>query len=116
MLLWGAGQPCCGARADRFGPMRVLSVGAVLYALGLASMAYASSPVALHLTAGVVIGFGLAGASFTVVIGAFGKLMPPEWRTLAFGAGTAAGSFGQFPFSPAAAALNDGFRWHDTLH
>jgi hypothetical protein len=40
-----------------------------------------------------MIGFGLAGSSFTVVIGAFGKLMPPQWRALAFGAGTAAGSF-----------------------
>jgi MFS family permease len=115
MLLWGAAQPFCGALADRFGPMRVLSIGAVLYALGLASMAYASSPVMLHLTAGVVIGFGLAGASFTIVIGAFGKLMPPEWRTLAFGAGTAAGSFGQFLFSPLAVALIDGFGWQHTL-
>src|SRR5258707_15760177 len=115
MLLWGAAQPFCGALADRFGPMRVLSVGAVLYALGLASMAYASSPVMLHLTAGVVIGFGLAGASFTIVIGAFGKLMPPEWRTLAFGAGTAAGSFGQFLFSPLAVALIGHVGWQDTL-
>ena len=69
----------------------------------------------LHLTAGLVIGFGLAGSSFTVVIGAFGKLMPPEWRTLAFGAGTAAGSFGQFLFSPLAVALIDGFGWQHTL-
>ena len=69
----------------------------------------------LHLTAGVVIGFGLAGSSFTVVIGAFGKLMPPQWRTLAFGAGTAAGSFGQFLFSPLAVALIDGFGWQHTL-
>src|SRR6202158_6153397 len=96
MLLWGAAQPFCGALADRYGPVRVLSIGAVLYALGLASMAYASTPGMLHLTAGVVIGFGLAGSSFTIVIGAFGQLMPPGRRTLAFGAGTAAGSFGQF--------------------
>jgi MFS family permease len=115
MLVWGAAQPFCGALADRFGPMRVLSIGAVLYALGFVSMAYASSPGMLHLTAGVVIGFGLAGSSFTIVIGAFGKLMPPEWRTLAFGAGTAAGSFGQFLFSPLAVALIDGFGWQHTL-
>jgi MFS family permease len=115
MLVWGAAQPFCGALADRFGPMRVLSIGAILYALGLASMAYASTPGMLHLTAGVMIGFGLAGASFTVVIGAFGKLMPPEWRTLAFGAGTAAGSFGQFLFSPLAVALIGSFGWQHTL-
>src|SRR2546430_6534390 len=104
MLLWGAAQPFAGALADRFGAALVLSVGAVLYALGLAAMAYANTPGMLHLTAGAVIGFGLAGSSFTIVIGAFGKLMPPQWRSLAFGAGTAAGSFGQFVFSPLAVA------------
>ena len=115
MLLWGAAQPLAGALADRFGAVPVLSVGAVLYALGLASMAYASTPAMLHLTAGVVIGFGLAGSSFTVVIGAFGRLMPPEWRLLAFGAGTAAGSFGQFLFSPLAVAFIGEFGWQHTL-
>ena len=115
MLLWGAAQPFAGAIADRFGAAPVLSVGAVLYALGLAAMAYAGTPAMLHLSAGVMIGFGLAGSSFTVVIGAFGKLMPPQWRSLAFGAGTAAGSFGQFLFSPLAVALIDGYGWRHTL-
>jgi MFS family permease len=115
MLLWGAAQPFAGAMADRYGAVPVLSAGAVLYALGLAAMAYSSTPAMLHLTAGLVIGFGLAGSSFTVVIGAFGKLMPPEWRTLAFGAGTAAGSFGQFLFSPFTVALIDRFGWQQTL-
>ncbi len=115
MLVWGAAQPFAGAMADRFGAVQVLSVGAVLYALGLATMAYASTPAMLHLTAGVLIGFGLAGSSFTVVIGAFGKLMPPQWRTLAFGAGTAAGSFGQFLFSPLTVGLIGEFGWQHTL-
>src|SRR4029434_802000 len=91
-----APQPRAGALADRYGATPVLSVGAVLYALGLASIAYASTPGMLHLSAGAVIGFGLAASSFTSVIGAFGKLMPPQWRSLAFGAGTAAGSVGHF--------------------
>ena len=47
-----------------------------------------------------MIGFGLAGCSFHLVIGAFGKLMPPQWRSLALAIGTAAGSFGQFLFAP----------------
>ena len=115
MLLWGAAQPFAGALADRFGAVPVLGVGAILYAAGLASMAYASTPAMLHLSAGMVIGFGLAGSSFTIVIGAFGKLMPAQWRSLAFGAGTAAGSFGQFLFSPLAVALIDAFGWQDTL-
>jgi MFS family permease len=61
------------------------------------------------------MGFGLAGSSFMVVMGAFGKLLPPQWRGLAFGAGTAAGSFGQFLFSPLAVALIDHYGWQQTL-
>jgi MFS family permease len=115
MLLWGAGQPFAGAIADRFGPFLVLSAGAVLYAVGLILMTYSTTPGALYLTAGVLIGFGLAGSSFTIVLGAFGKLMPAPWRSLAFGAGTAAGSFGQFFFSPLAIGLIDNVGWQKTL-
>ena len=115
MLVWGAAQPFAGAVADRFGAAPVLSVGALLYALGLVTMAYAATPNMLTLSAGVLIGFGLAGSSFTLVIGAFGTLMPKEWRSLAFGAGTAAGSFGQFLFSPLAVALIENFGWLMTL-
>ena len=63
----------------------------------------------------MLIGFGLAGSSSTVVIGAFGKLLAPQWRSLSFGLGTAAGSFGQFLFSPLAVALNGAFDWQTTL-
>jgi MFS family permease len=78
-------------------------------------MAYASTPLELHLTAGVMIGLGMSGASFTLVIGAFGKLMPPQWRSVAFGAGTAAGSFGQFLFSPLSVALIGWVDWQMAL-
>src|SRR4051794_41363387 len=94
MLLWGAAQPFAGAMADRYGAVPVLSVGAILYSLGLAAMAYADTPPMLHLTAGLIDRFRLAGASFTIVIGAFGKLMPPEWRRAAVGDPAAAGTFG----------------------
>src|SRR3954454_19335340 len=114
-LLWGATQPFAGAVADRFGPVRVLCAGAILYAIGLAWMAHANSIVALDLSAGVLIGFGLAGCSFPVVVGALGKLVPENWRSFAFGAGTAAGSFGQFLFSPLARALIDWFDWQIAL-
>jgi MFS family permease len=114
-LLWGAAQPFAGAVADRFGPMRVLCVGAILYATGLAWMAQATTLVQLNLSAGVLIGFGLAGCSFPMVIGALGKLVPENWRGFAFGAGTAAGSFGQFLYSPLAAALIHVFSWQTTL-
>src|SRR5215510_5731146 len=114
-LLWGIGQPFAGAIADRYGTARVLSGGALLYALGLAGMAYATAPSTLNLTAGVLIGFGLAGASPLIVIAAFGKLLPERYRALSFGAGTAAGSFGQFLFSPVAVALMGFFGWQEAL-
>ena len=114
-LLWGIGQPFAGAVADRFGAPRVLSIGALLYAAGLVLMAYATTPAVLHLSAGVLIGFGLSGCSFNLVIGALGKLLPASWRSFAFGAGTAAGSFGQFLFSPLARALIDAFDWQSAL-
>jgi MFS family permease len=115
VLLWGAAQPVAGALADRFGPVRVLMAGSLLYAVGLWLMAYSTTPLMLNISAGVLMGFGIAGSSFTIVIGAFGKLVPPEWRSLAFGAGTAAGSFGQFLFSPLAIGLTHAFDWQMAL-
>jgi MFS family permease len=114
-LLWGLGQPFAGAIADRFGSLRVLWAGALLYAVGLVVMSYASTPGMLHLGAGVLIGFGLSGCSFNLILGAFGKLLPESWRPLAFGAGTAAGSFGQFLYPPFGTALIDAFGWQWTL-
>jgi MFS family permease len=115
MLLWGAGQPFAGAIADRYGAIPVLAGGATIYAIGLTLMAYSTTPLMLHLTGGVLLGFGLSGCSFPTVLGALGKLMPPEWRSLAFGAGTAAGSFGQFLFSPIAVGLIENFGWQHAL-
>jgi MFS family permease len=114
-LLWGIGQPISGAIADRFGTLRVISVGALMYAAGLIVMRYASTPASLELGGGLLIGFGLSGCSFNLVLSAFGKLMPPEWRGIALGAGTAAGSFGQFLFAPFGVALIDNFGWQSAL-
>ena len=114
-LLWGAAQPIAGSIADRYGAVRVLCVGALLYGLGLVLMAYSSSAAMLDLTAGALIGFGLAGCTFPIVLAAFGKLLPPEWRSTAFGLGTAAGSFGQFLFSPLAVLLIDRIGWQHGL-
>jgi MFS family permease len=114
-LLWGMGQPVAGIIADRFGSARVICAGAVMYACGLALMAHATSAPVLDVSAGVLIGFGLSGTSFMVLLAAFGKLLPREWRSRAFGFGTAAGSFGQFLYSPVAVALMDNFGWQQTL-
>ncbi|WJR80157.1 MFS transporter [Bradyrhizobium sp. NP1] len=114
-LLWGLGQPIAGAIADRFGTFRVMVVGALMYAAGLAVMRYATTPMSLELGAGVLMGFGLSGCSFNLVLSAFSKLLPPERRGIALGAGTAAGSFGQFLFAPFGVALIDNFGWQTAL-
>jgi len=114
-LLWGLGQPIAGAIADRFGIVRVMVIGALLYAGGLVLMRYSTDPLSLNLGAGVLIGFGLSGCSFNLVLSAFNKLLPPERRGLALGAGTAAGSFGQFLFAPFGVALIDNFGWQAAL-
>ncbi|MFL6826000.1 MAG: MFS transporter [Bradyrhizobium sp.] len=114
-LLWGLGQPVAGAIADRFGVLRVMCIGAVLYAGGLLMMRYAATPLSLDLGAGVLIGFGLSGCSFNLVLSAFSKLLPLERRGVALGLGTAAGSFGQFLFAPFGVALIDNFGWPTAL-
>src|SRR5436305_13949777 len=114
-LLWGIGQPISGAIADRFGTLRVMCVGALLYAAGLFMMRYAATPLSLDIGAGVLIGFGLSGCSFNLVLSAFGQLLPPEWRGIAPGAGTAAGSFGHLVFAPFGVALIDNVGWQQAL-
>jgi MFS family permease len=114
-LLWGIGQPVAGMIADRYGTGRVFCAGGLMFAAGLALMSHAASAPMLDLSAGVLIGFGLSGTSFMIILAAFGKLLPPEWRSLAFGLGTAAGSFGQFLYSPLAVGLMDAFGWQQTL-
>lgn len=114
-LLWGVAQPVAGAMADRFGSLRVICFGALMYAAGLIAMRYAATPLSLDLSAGVLVGFGLAGCSFNLVLSAFGKLLPPQWRGIGLGAGTAAGSFGQFVFAPFGVALLDNFGWQSAL-
>ena len=104
-LLWGLGQPFAGAIADRFGAGRVLAAGGAIYALGVALMSVSTSGAALALTGGVLVGLGLAGGSFTIVIAAFARLVPEDRRSWAMGLATAAGSMGQFLFAP----LGQGF-------
>lgn len=114
-LLWGVGQPFVGAIADKFGAVKVISVGGLMYAVGLLVMRYAGSVLDLNIGAGVLIGFGLAGCSFNIVLSALTKMVPESWRGLALGAGTAAGSFGQFLFAPFAVALIENAGWQSAL-
>jgi MFS family permease len=114
-IVWGAAGPFAGMLADRFGVVRVLWVGAALYAIGLAIMPFATTPLLLHLSAGIFIGLGLSASSFSIVLSAFGKILPERMRSFAFGAGAAAGSFGQFVYSPLAVSFIDILGWQNAL-
>ena len=114
-LVWGASLPVAGALSDRFGPSRVLAAGAVVYALGIRAMAGTESPALLQMTAGVLVGVGVAFTAFTIALAAMAKVVGPERRSLALGLGTAAGSFGQVVFSPLGQALIAAHGWEAAL-
>ena len=99
-LMWGVGTPVAGALADRYGPRYVLAAGTIIYALGTWGMASSASGLALQLTAGLLVGTGIAFSSFSLVLAAMARTVGPERRSVALGLGTAASSFGQVLFSP----------------
>ncbi len=78
-------------------------------------MAWAPSALWLDLSAGVMVGLGMAAASFSIVLAAFGRRVPAERRSMVFGIGTAAGSMGQFVFAPLGQALIQTFGWAQAL-
>ncbi len=114
-LMWGLFQPFAGAFADRFGAGRTLVGGALLYILGLVIMANAESAFGLNVGAGLLVGMGLAGTTFSVVLGVVGRMAPPEKRSLALGIVSAGGSFGQFAVLPVGQSLIVSVGWHDAL-
>ncbi|HYR00889.1 MAG TPA: MFS transporter [Casimicrobiaceae bacterium] len=114
-LVWGAATPFAGMLADRFGSHRVAFVCAMLYIVGLATMALSTTPLMLVLTAGVLVGTGLAGLSFSVVAGVLGRKFPPEKRSMALGISAAAGSFGQFAMLPLTQVLLSHLGWYGAL-
>ncbi|MFP4262894.1 MAG: MFS transporter [Halomonas sp.] len=114
-LLWGLSQPFAGALADRFGAARVVVAGGALYALGLLFMGLSESALGMSLSAGVLIGLGLSGTTFSVVLGAVGRAVAPEKRSMAMGIVSAAGSFGQFAMLPGTLGLLEWLGWSAAL-
>lgn len=114
-LIWGLAQPFTGALADRFGARRTIVVGGLLYAIGLLLMGLADSPLSLSLSAGLLIGIGLSGTSFSVILGVVGRAVPVEKRSMAMGIAAAAGSFGQFAMLPGTLGLIGWLGWSAAL-
>ncbi len=114
-LIWGLTQPFTGALADRFGAQRTVLVGGILYAVGLGLMGLADSAWSLSLSAGVLIGIGLSGTSFSVILGVVGRAVPVEKRSMGMGIAAAAGSFGQFVMLPGSLGLIGWLGWSAAL-
>ncbi|WP_374278130.1 MFS transporter [Azonexus sp.] len=114
-LVWGLASPFAGALADRYGAGRTVAAAAVLYAIGLGLMAYADAPLAFDLSAGVLIGLGLSGTTFAVIMGVIGRHTTPERRSLALGIASAGGSFGQFAVLPVGQMMITAYGWQSAL-
>lgn len=114
-LAWGVAQPFAGALADRYGPRRTIAIGGLFYTTGLILMGYAQSALSLSLSTGLLIGIGLSGTSFSVLLGVVGRAAPPEKRSMAMGIAAAAGSFGQFIMLPGSIHLIEWLGWSAAL-
>ena len=114
-IAWGLAGPFAGMAADRWGALRVLIAGTLLYALGLVGMAFASTPLAFHLSTGIAIGVAQAGTTYTIVYGVIARNLAPEQRSWAMGVTAATGSFGQFLMVPVESWLIAQFGWQASL-
>lgn len=114
-LLFGLAQPFVGALADRHGAGRVVAGGTLLYAAGLIAASIAGSAIGLHLSFGLMVGMALSATTFVVVLGAVGRAVTPERRSMAFGIVTAGGSLGQFLVVPAGQLLIGELGWRMAL-
>jgi MFS family permease len=115
-LFWGIVAVFAGGLADRFGNLKVIVAGTILYALGMVQMSGVDNPWMLNASAGLLVGAGVAGTSFGIVLPAMARAVGEERRQWALGLGTAAGSLGQFAVVPAAQVLIDAYGWMTALN
>lgn len=114
-FVWGASQPVFGAVADRYGPGRVIVLGAVLLALGSVLTTLVRSEWGLIVALGIVSAAGAGAGSFSILIGATAKHLPAQRRAFASGFINAGGSFGQFVFAPLNQAVMQAFGWMQAM-
>ncbi len=109
-LAWGIGQPIFGAIAEKIGDRKSIVIGALTYAAGMVLTSGATSPIA-HQTLSVLVGFGIAGTGFGVILAIVGRTSSDENRSMALAIATAAGSAGQVVGAPLAEFLLGQMSW-----
>lgn len=113
-LFWGIGQPIFGAIAERIGDRKAIVIGVFMYAAGLVLSAFATTPFAMQ-SLEVLVGFGIAGTGFGVVLAIVGRAASDENRSMALAIATAAGSAGQVVGPPFAEALLSVMPWQSVF-
>ncbi len=113
-LFWGIGAPFTGALADRYGSFYIIIISALLYAAGLAVMTMSGQGEQL-LTSGILMGLGLSGVGFSVILGVVGRNAPEDKRGMALGVASMGGSIGQFLALPYVHILIENYNWSMTL-
>ena len=114
-LVWGAVQPVFGAVADRWGPARVIVLGAVMLAAGSVLTTQVTSQWGLIFALGLLSAAGAGAGSFSILIGATAQRIAPEQRSSAAGVINAGGSLGQFVFAPLNQAVMSAFGWMSAM-
>ena len=112
---WGVAQPLFGALLDRAGTIRIIVVGALMMAVGLAATPFMSSGFGLAMMLGILTAAGAGAGSFSVLLGCAAQRLPAERRSFASGFINAGGSFGQFVFAPLSQAVIAAFGWMTAL-
>ncbi|TKZ22013.1 MFS transporter [Shimia litoralis] len=113
-LAWGIGQPIFGALAEKIGDRKAIVIGAFVYALGLVLSSFATTPQA-HQAYEWLIGFGIAGTGFGVILAVVGRASSDENRSMALAIATAAGSAGQIFGAPLSEYMLGFFSWQTTF-
>jgi MFS family permease len=114
-LCWGLFQPIAGAFSDRYGTVKTVVIGSLVYAFGLFVTANAEGVFGLHVGAGLLMGMGISATGFGVVLPAIAKMVSVEKRAFALGLGSAAGSAGQLLVIPVAQSFIASYGWSNAL-
>jgi len=113
-LAWGIGQPIFGAIAERVGDHKAIILGALTYAAGLVLSSFAVSPE-MHQMYEILVGFGIAGTGFGVILAVVGRASSDEHRSMSLAIATAAGSAGQVIGAPLAEYLLTLISWQNVF-